>query len=325
MTNFPKRAAAATAAARRALRDAGQLDAVSQVNTHDSCATNDPRDGLVFGTIANTRTTADADAVAETLRSLEWVEKVTVHRFDDGAPMFVAATSHAFHRVDGVATVIAPEPVAESSSASASATVVDTAPEVATVEPAAQTMNREAWLTAAVDMLRPMFAEDALVELPATIRVSVGFPGGKSPRKVIGQCWYTGDDKAAQVFVSPVLVDPIDVLGVLVHELIHAWDGGKSKHKGAFRRVAVILGLEGKMTATTVGDALRARLQIIADTLGTYPHARLNLAASAVKTQTTRMLKVECPACGYTLRTTAKWLEVGTPTCPCGTDMEAAA
>jgi len=33
------------------------------------------------------------------------------------------------------------------------------------------------------------------------------------------------------------------------------------------------------------------------------------------------MLKVSCPADGYTVRTTAKWIAVGFPTCPCGTEM----
>jgi hypothetical protein len=33
------------------------------------------------------------------------------------------------------------------------------------------------------------------------------------------------------------------------------------------------------------------------------------------------MLRLECPACGYTCRTTAKWIEVGLPTCPCGEEM----
>ncbi len=37
--------------------------------------------------------------------------------------------------------------------------------------------------------------------------------------------------------------------------------------------------------------------------------------------QGTRMLKVICPADGYTIRTTNKWLQVGFPTCPCGTVM----
>ena len=42
--------------------------------------------------------------------------------------------------------------------------------------------------------------------------------------------------------------------------------------------------------------------------------------------QTTRMLKCECPACGYTVRTTRKWLDIAVPTCPvCLFDLEEAA
>jgi hypothetical protein len=35
------------------------------------------------------------------------------------------------------------------------------------------------------------------------------------------------------------------------------------------------------------------------------------------------MLKVMCADedCGYNLRTTRQWLNVGTPTCPCGSEM----
>jgi hypothetical protein len=216
--------------------------------------------------------------------------------------------------VDEAPTDAAPaEPVVEPE------TTVDEAAELAVTA-----VNREAWLTAAVELMRPLFAAID-VELPETVRVSCGFPGGKSPAKTIGQCWYTADDKVAQVFVSPILVDPVDVLGVLVHELIHAWDRGQSGHAGAFRACAKRVGLTGKMTATTVGDELREQLAEMVGELGGYPHARLNLIAAAEKKQGTRMLKVECPACGYTLRTTAKWLEVGVPTCPCGTEMEAAA
>lgn len=32
--------------------------------------------------------------------------------------------------------------------------------------------------------------------------------------------------------------------------------------------------------------------------------------------QGTRMLKCQCPECGYTVRTTRKWIDVATPVCP---------
>ena len=42
--------------------------------------------------------------------------------------------------------------------------------------------------------------------------------------------------------------------------------------------------------------------------------------------QSTRMVKVVCAGCGYTARTTRKWLdEAGAPICPCNQEpMEAA-
>lgn len=185
--------------------------------------------------------------------------------------------------------------------------------------------TREAWLIAGIEALRPLFAETS-TELPADIRVSCGFPGGKSFRKVIGQCWPTkAGDGVPHVFISPTLAAPVDVLATLAHELIHAWDDCKSGHKAAFGNVARAIGLEGKMTATTAGADLVAKLTAIAEALGEYPHKAINLGAGDVKKQTTRMRKVTCPTDGYTARTTAKWLEVGLPSCPCGAQMEEAA
>lgn len=141
--------------------------------------------------------------------------------------------------------------------------------------------------------------------------------------EVIGQCWasHTTADKTPQVFVSPVLSDAGQVLETLTHELIHAWDDCKSGHRGDFAKLAKRVGLEGKMTATHAGDALKARLDEIAAQLGDYPHARLSTGdrdGQGEKKQTTRMIKCECDACGYTARTTRKWLdEVGAPLCAC--------
>lgn len=185
--------------------------------------------------------------------------------------------------------------------------------------------TREEWLINAVDTLRPLFVQLASVDVPE-VRVSCGFPGGGSPRKRIGECWKVAAcaSGVAEIFVSPVLADPIMVLATLVHEMVHAWDRGENGHKAPFARVARAMGLEGKMTATHAGEELSATLADIAAELGPYPHAEISLAVQ-VKKQTTRMIKVECPACGYVLRTTAKWLEVGVPTCCCGEQMEAAA
>lgn len=180
--------------------------------------------------------------------------------------------------------------------------------------------TREAWLNRAVEALREHVFIPAGEHVPP-VRVSVGWP--KGGRKVIGQCWKTdaAEDEVSQVFISPVLKDMAEVLETLVHELVHAVDNCESGHRGEFKRIAVEVGLEGKMTATHAGAELLATLMEVAEELGEYPHAALTPALSGVKKQSTRMLKVECPDDGYIVRTTQKWLDIGTPTCPCGTEM----
>ena len=74
------------------------------------------------------------------------------------------------------------------------------------------------------------------------------------------------------------------------------------------------------MTDSVAGEDFKAHLEELVVDLGPYPHAKID--ASQVKKQSTRMNKIVCPECGYLVRTTKKWLEVGLPTCCCGTQME---
>jgi len=196
-------------------------------------------------------------------------------------------------------------------------------------------LTREQWLELAVEKLRPLFKE-VDVELPR-VRVSIGWPskgGLKATGKVVGQCWKStvAKDGVSQLFISPVLgEDQVQVLGILMHELVHASDDCESGHKGHFSKTARALGLKGKMTATVVEEdsELAERLAGFLEQLGDYPHSALDVfevEKERTRTkQTTRMLKLECPCDGYIARTTAKWLdELGAPRCPCGMEMELA-
>lgn len=185
-----------------------------------------------------------------------------------------------------------------------------------------ENINREQWLNRAITEIRVYLTERLDRDVPS-IRVSVGFPGGNRTRRVIGQCWATtaSEDGVAQVFVHPSLVHPVTVLEVLVHEMVHAIDDCEHGHRGPFVRMAKAAGLEGKITATKAGPELEAVLGTIAERLGDYPHAAL-VPNQKRRASATRMLKISCPACGYTARTTKKWLDVGVPVCPCGTSMQ---
>jgi len=182
-------------------------------------------------------------------------------------------------------------------------------------------INREEWLQRAVQKLRPVFigAGHTIPEL----RVSVGWPskGGLATKKrVIGQCFYgqCAADGKPQLFISPLLEEVGDAGGVLptlVHEVCHVAVGPDAKHGPRFVKVMKALGLTGKPTATVAGEELLVRLRAISTELGPFPHSKL-IPIKDHKPQSTRMIKCACAQCGYQIRLTRKWLEVGIPECP---------
>lgn len=185
--------------------------------------------------------------------------------------------------------------------------------------------NREAWLQAAVELMTPDFTA-AGYTVPE-VRVSCGFPSrsatsGKTLR--IGECWSAtaAGDRRAQIFISPLLSHSEMALATLVHEMVHAVVGTKAGHGAAFKRCATLMGLVGKMTSTSAGPVLRAKMAEWIRELGDYPHSTLSALQRAK--QSTRLIKCECSECGYTVRTTAKWIgALGAPICPCNdTQME---
>jgi hypothetical protein len=180
--------------------------------------------------------------------------------------------------------------------------------------------TRELWLEKATEKLRTDFFAP-IGEIVPPVRVSIGFPGGGSPRKTVGEYWKSVavKDGVPQVFISPVKDCPIEILDILVHELVHAIvpDAG---HKAPFKRIALAVGLTGKMRSTVAGPKLKARLNELARELGPIPQSAIILGEGRKK-QSTRMIKVECSDCGYVARTTRQWLEtIGAPLCACNNE-----
>jgi hypothetical protein len=182
-------------------------------------------------------------------------------------------------------------------------------------------LTREEWLSAAVAELRPLFIANGY-PLPDRIRVSCSFPSqhARSLNRAIGEHWSSAasDDGTHEILISQVIDDPMEVLGVLIHELSHAATDGDG-HRGRFVGCVRSFSLEGKPSATTIGAAFHEDFSPLAESLGAYPHGRLNVSAIR-KTQSTRMLKAFCPGCGYTIRLSARWAmrgdQVNVPYCP---------
>lgn len=125
-----------------------------------------------------------------------------------------------------------------------------------------------------------------------------------------------------------------DMGEVLIHEMAHAENhkkgikdvSGNQCHNKKFKEMAERLGLIVKPRDkrygygfTARGPAADAFLKKVGFKQELFSAARLITKGIGAGS---RLIKCQCPACEYTVRTTKKWIDVGVPTCPCGKLME---
>lgn len=168
------------------------------------------------------------------------------------------------------------------------------------------------------------FINEVGYNLPDKIRISVGFPstGALTGRRRLGECWKpsASADGSSQIFISPVLLDEVEIARVTLHELAHAATPGH-KHGGAFVKLCKALGFKKPWTTTPTGDELHKRLQDVVNQLPPYPHSILT-PLEEKKKKKTYLTKILCP-CGFIARTTKIWVDsVGLPSCACGQKFE---
>ncbi len=185
--------------------------------------------------------------------------------------------------------------------------------------------TREEYLTEAAnlildDLLMPIVEESNWDYERPQFRISVGFPKHTRGGKAIAVCHVreASSDHVNEIFISPEIDDPIIVMQSLVHELIHAIDDCASGHRNFFAHVARKSGLEGPLTKTVAGAKLGSDLESYSQLLGAFPHHRMVL--NTRKKATTRQLKVQCSACDFLFRASAKQIDrllIGHAPCPC--------
>jgi hypothetical protein len=209
-------------------------------------------------------------------------------------------------------------------------------------------MNRETWLNEMAARFAPSFA--ALGHPLPPFRVSVGFTSQGMNTNAVGECWdkSASTDGRFEIFISPSTSDSLDAAYILAHELVHIAVGIDQGHKGDFAKVALALGFTRPLThKAPPTELLLTMLQPAIDALGPIPHARMNWrgasaggerkprpnvdrkaggitprepsdepASTRPPKQTARLIKAACNDCGYTVRVTSKWLEIGPPHCP---------
>ena len=182
-------------------------------------------------------------------------------------------------------------------------------------------LSRENYLIQATDIMRKSLFKPKGYKVPKVeLSISWATHGNNSRNtgkaKVLGQCFNRASSEKGinQVIITPNLdgttIDgTLNILGVLVHELVHAVDDCVSGHGKAFKDCATAVGLTGPMRSTGESDELKEYLRKnIIDKLGKFPHAQVNLSKG--KKQTTRNIKVECNCCEFSFRTSRKNLEL---------------
>lgn len=159
------------------------------------------------------------------------------------------------------------------------------------------TQLREYWLRYAVVFLLDHMVRCGLRNV--AVRVSCGWPsrGGLGVGKmVVGECFAPQicADGIPQIFVSPRIGESVEVLGILLHELVHASVGTQYGHRKEFSQAARTVGLDGPPTATVVGNKLRPFLAEYVSRVGAYPHAPIVPRPKEKKGSRLRLYECQC-------------------------------
>lgn len=197
--------------------------------------------------------------------------------------------------------------------------------------------TREAWLQALAEPIVTRLCKASGLRACPSVRIAFGFPSSGRGSNTIGECWCpaASADRTTEIWIAPQfgLGDERRVADILAHEMAHALLGVEAGHGKVFAALVRSIGLEGDPTATIGGPAFWDWIDpILRWQVGPLPHgAHLLRALGRSDTprgrcpgpkyhhtpQTTRMIKCACDVCGYTARTSRKWLEAaGAPICP---------
>lgn len=184
--------------------------------------------------------------------------------------------------------------------------------------------QREEWLNRATGLFTRHWATLG-VKVPSDVQLSCGFPGGGSIRRRIGECWSRSRSarKVNQVFISPVIDNPIKALDILGHELLHAVEDCRSGHGRNFTKLSGRVGYSGGKSSSAETPQAKAMIAGMCKVLGKYPHGAVSIPEKKAKTSS-GLHKFTCEEHGDVLYTTEKKVaKFGAPKCrKCGGEMQ---
>ncbi len=165
--------------------------------------------------------------------------------------------------------------------------------------------------------LRPWF-EDLGFPLPEAIDISTGYPSGGRRSRQISESWSGDDSDSFVIYVRPDSEDEVAVAAAIAFQLCRISVDGKDEHGHLFRHLAISIGLKGRASEAPAGTLFKEMIQPILDSAGKMPRTdATRTKGTQPREQTTRMIKVTCPKCGYLARVSREWInDVGPPLCP---------
>lgn len=78
--------------------------------------------------------------------------------------------------------------------------------------------------------------------------------------------------------------------------------------------MALSLGMVGPMRSAGAGPELKAKLELVAQALGPYPHGKLKVVHHKAISRSRPLAK--CPTCGFQVPMLKRFLAYGAPICP---------
>jgi hypothetical protein len=171
--------------------------------------------------------------------------------------------------------------------------------------------SREHWLNVAADIMINELITPVVEITPPLIRYKKG--------AILGECWnrVASSDGYNEIFITANMDDSLEILAVLLHEQLHAFDNNESGHGAPFQKLCRLTGLIGgnngrsknSYTCTVASEPLNIALQAIIDRIGNIPHAAMNTALSGKPKQKNRQLLVKCDTCEFKFRASQKIID----------------
>lgn len=165
----------------------------------------------------------------------------------------------------------------------------------------------------------------------------------KGRKAAVGWFWRDrwsvgGKERIHEINLSAEHLKKHDMGELLLHELAHAENchngindcSANQVHNKKFKVQAEALGLEVKPRDKRYGFGFTDLAQPGKDFLAgiqfkreLFEVFRADANAEKKKGPGSRLIKCECQSCGYTIRTTQKWLDIAVPECPaCSEELE---